>query len=423
MFSPPAVKQIRHEHDYLGDFQAEIPLYERAGPLIDFLSKWDSSSITLPERVQDQWIDLYEHGYIEIQDISLVQAWLSSLIQVGYKFPPLKRRHRNVVVMGQFNYADKPSIVDDVIFWTQKARETFCEVVAAGPFSNFQIATLNQNSIKTMSTAVTRDGIGGRKGYFSPLDNLRRTLLLYRNSSEIQGVLYVHDDGLMNVTELTQGVYPFPSSHILLTPSFVGKELKMNQFNLDVRNASARLPVEQVLAEASYRMFSDGRVETIDKKRQFDSFAEMHSTVPLRKWPHYNHPHCTGGQQELTRDPESLRYHEEDGSMLFLPFMQSDFMFVPLACVDEFTEAAELHLRHNIFIECAFPKVVDMVQRKTNVAVRPLNLCTEWNNMTKRGSPEMIESCMSVSATFGLVHPFKMSAGYKAYAEMFDMSQ
>ena len=88
-----------------------------------------------------------------------------------------------------------------------------------------------------------------------------------------------------------------------------------------------------------------------------------------------------------------------------------------------FTEAAELHLKHNIFIECAFPKVVDMIQRKTKVAVCPLNLCTEWNNMTKRGSPEMIESCMSVSANFGLVHPFKMSAGYKAYAEMFDMSQ
>ena len=244
VFAPPTIEQIRNEHTYLGDFQAELPLYKKAGPLIDFLTKWDSSSNTLPDRIQDLWIDLYEYGYIEMQDISLVQEWLGALIQVGYEFPPLKRRHRNVALMGQFNYADKPSIVRDVIFWAQKARETFCEVVAAGPFSNFQIATLNQNLIKTISTAVTRDGIGGRKGYFSPLDNLKRTLLLYRNSSKIQGVLYVHDDGLMNVTELTQGTYPFPSSHILLTPSFVGKE---------PQNESVQLGCPQCLRASSDR--------------------------------------------------------------------------------------------------------------------------------------------------------------------------
>ena len=170
-------------------------------------------------------------------------------------------------------------------------------------------------------------------------------------------------------------------------------------------------------------MFSDGRVETIDKKRQFDPFTEMHSTVPLRKWPHYNHPHCTGGQQEMTRDPESLKYHEEDGSMLFLPFMQSDFMFVPTACVDEIHRGCRTSSEAQHFHRVRVSQSCGHDSEKNNVAVRPINLCTEWNNMTKRGSSEMIESCMSVSANFGLVHPFKMSAGYKSYAEMLDISQ
>jgi hypothetical protein len=38
-----------------------------------------------------------------------------------------------VAVMGQFNYADRPTVVEDVIFWTQKNRERFATVVAAQP--------------------------------------------------------------------------------------------------------------------------------------------------------------------------------------------------------------------------------------------------------------------------------------------------
>eukprot|EP00979_Chaetoceros_neogracilis_P008868 scaffold1987_cov236-Chaetoceros_neogracile.AAC.8 len=147
IFSPPKIVQERNEHNYLGDFNAEQDLYDKSGKLIEHLSQWDSDHDTVPERMLELWIDMYERGYIEIDDVYAVQMWLGALAQVGYEFPPLKRRHRNVAVMGQFNYADKPSIVRDVIYWTQKNRERFDTVVAAGPFSRRQMKKFEDNSI------------------------------------------------------------------------------------------------------------------------------------------------------------------------------------------------------------------------------------------------------------------------------------
>ncbi|KAL9178473.1 hypothetical protein ACHAXT_003803, partial [Thalassiosira profunda] len=120
VFSPSIVTQERNDHDYRKDFNAEHDLYEKAEKLIEYLREWDSSDDTVPARMESLWIDLYECGYIEIEDVFSVQLWLQALAQVGYDFPSLKRRHRNVVLMGQFNYADSESTVDDVIFWTQK---------------------------------------------------------------------------------------------------------------------------------------------------------------------------------------------------------------------------------------------------------------------------------------------------------------
>lgn len=56
---------------------------------------------------------IYERRYIEVDDVYAVQMWLGALVQAGYSFPTIKRRFRNVAVMGQFNYADSPSVKDE----------------------------------------------------------------------------------------------------------------------------------------------------------------------------------------------------------------------------------------------------------------------------------------------------------------------
>ena len=44
---------------------------------------------TLPGRLEELYILLYEFGVLELDDVTLVQAWITDLLRVGYKFPQL----------------------------------------------------------------------------------------------------------------------------------------------------------------------------------------------------------------------------------------------------------------------------------------------------------------------------------------------
>ncbi|KAL7551578.1 hypothetical protein ACHAWF_014761 [Thalassiosira exigua] len=394
VFSPPAVSQDRNDHDYLADFNAEQDLYERAGPLIEYLREWDCHMCdTVPKRMEALWINLYERGYIEIDDVYAVQMWLEVLAQVGYNFPPLKRRFRNVAVMGQFNYADRISTVKDVIFWAQKWREHFHTVVAAGPFSENQMKLLEKNSI-------TASLSNSDAGYISPLKNTMDMLLAYKNSTRIEAVLYVHDDGIINITELSRRRYPFPTSDI------------MNTATTHERHGGI------------YRAFPDGHTETANKSTVFESFDAMFEwyVKSYGMWNHFNTGYCGRGQMKLAADSASDTYRESDGSILYPFFEQSDFAYIPTKYTDEFAKAADLHMKHGIFIECAFPKIWDMLLKKTDAKIREVELCTSWGG--DRNSKEMVDRCeMSSDSPMGFIHPFKISTGYREFSEVFDRVQ
>ena len=323
VFSHPKVVQERNEHNYLQDFNAEQDLYNKAGKLVDFLSDWDSENNNIPDRMEALWIDLYEHGYIEVEDVYAVQMWLGALSQVGYQYPPLKRRHRNVAVMGQFNFADRETTVDDVIFWTQKTRERFQSVVAAGPFSEDQIQALQDNSITVQKGDPDA-------GVVSPLRNLMNVLLSFKNSTKIEGVLYAHDNAILNDTELSLGQYPFETSRII--------------HNMPHYRTNP--------GPLSFRAFPDGHVESFKKEpgSLFVNVSEFyeHATV---QWGHFVQPYCAPALVNFAKDPHSQQYRDSDGSSLFTGQAQSDFMFVPLEFAELFAEAAELLLQYGIFIE------------------------------------------------------------------------
>ncbi len=90
VFGPPRVVQERNAHNILADMNAELDLYFRSGSLIQFLDEWKGSGDNIPERMENLWIDLFERGYIEENDIKMVQLWLLALIEAGYDFPALK---------------------------------------------------------------------------------------------------------------------------------------------------------------------------------------------------------------------------------------------------------------------------------------------------------------------------------------------
>ena len=69
-------------------------LYAKSDALLDFLSSWDcvADTTTVPAWMECLWMDLYEQGYIQANDVKLLQSWLTVLSQIGYEFPPLSKR-------------------------------------------------------------------------------------------------------------------------------------------------------------------------------------------------------------------------------------------------------------------------------------------------------------------------------------------
>lgn len=90
VFSSPIVAQYRNVHNYLADFDSEQHLYMRTGRLIEQLSDWKPVANSLPGRIEELWVMLYERDYIQLNDVLIVQTWLRALFDAGYKFPALK---------------------------------------------------------------------------------------------------------------------------------------------------------------------------------------------------------------------------------------------------------------------------------------------------------------------------------------------
>jgi hypothetical protein len=90
VFVPPRITQYRKAHSLIGDMNAEGDLYIKAERLSEFVSDWKTSLPSVPARMEALWIDLYERGYMEIDDVKMVQLWPGALVQIGYHFrtPP-----------------------------------------------------------------------------------------------------------------------------------------------------------------------------------------------------------------------------------------------------------------------------------------------------------------------------------------------
>jgi len=88
-FAAPWVTQYRNAHNLLGDFNSEVPLYQQAGALVDALLAWRPQSDSVPGRLEELYIFMYERTIIGLGDVQLAQAWLNDLVGLGYSFPML----------------------------------------------------------------------------------------------------------------------------------------------------------------------------------------------------------------------------------------------------------------------------------------------------------------------------------------------
>ena len=85
-FVSPWVDQLRNSHDFLGDFVAETPLYEKSGALVSFLLANSCSTLEKKElplqAMLNLYKDLYEIGVVEEKDVTLASAWTKDLVSI-----------------------------------------------------------------------------------------------------------------------------------------------------------------------------------------------------------------------------------------------------------------------------------------------------------------------------------------------------
>jgi len=79
IFRNCGVRHDRSAHDFMKDFGAEVPLFKRAGPLVDFLNALEPPSRITASVIFDRWKLMYDYGIIEKSDVEYVEAYLNDL--------------------------------------------------------------------------------------------------------------------------------------------------------------------------------------------------------------------------------------------------------------------------------------------------------------------------------------------------------
>jgi len=408
-FLPPDITQKRNPHDLMADMDAERDLYHKTSVLIHFLNDWIPETETVPGRMEELWISLYERGYIEEEDVRLVQLWLSALIESGYDFNMLRRRDRqhHVVLMGQYNYDHD---ANKLRFWNQKWREVFDIVEVRGPFPDEKIATLRAAGINAHKG-------GEDNGYFSPIVNFLSSLSMHSENPRVEGVIYLHDDAILDMSQLTRGHQKIPTDQIMLSGNPISDPTLPSFYTLYKNNTGAEHDrykyIFKGMTDAEYQPYENPQTYYHDS---IDSLLNaLKEKIPWL-WAR-----CVHEQFAVLHDPRSSNYLDADGGLGCPYFSQSDFMFIPTTLTRQFSEVAQLLIEKAVFLECAVPHIAKLLlEHVEGASVRTINLCTTWNG-TKRGKSLMISDCMKEEDLPSMYHPLKVNLmGERIWDDVFD---
>jgi len=426
-FMGPVVVQVRNAHDYLADMDAEIPLYERAGPLIAYLRDWDyeDAGNNFEGAMERLYADLYEREIIEWNDIQLIQLWLSTLDAVGYKFPSIdkadvqhfggvctdvkdrqikmpKPRYDNVVLVGQFNYNTD---VHYVMHWVKRWSEIFEHVQVRGPFNATNISILRQNGVNVFWG-------DGDAGYYSPMKNLAQTLKMYADDKRIRGVLLSHDDLIFNVTHLES--LGFPSSTDILSQAYPN------------------------VVESPYLEFTNSYKYRRFGKSEFHNVSDFNfgkgegvRLVPWRWWKY-----CLPGFANATSvDPRASKFAGKDGTVAMYANSVGDFAYIPTSLAKPFAEMADWLVDNHVFLECGMPTLVGHLKERHNATPKFVHYCTSFSR-NRRDYTMWLPGCirgdkqgnfyfpqrLKPVPPFGLYHPVKLSDhGTRVWDTHFDL--
>ena len=92
--------QERNPHNYESDFAAELPLYRKskafASLVVDkYVKKKNQNFLEdFPKSIEELWIDLYERGFVEIEDVRLVKVKFISIKNKMNITPTIKNTNK-----------------------------------------------------------------------------------------------------------------------------------------------------------------------------------------------------------------------------------------------------------------------------------------------------------------------------------------
>jgi len=385
-FGRPRVTQHRNAHNYLADMQAESDIYFKTAQLIDFLSKWKDTSTSLPQAVEKLWIALYERTYIEIKDVVAMQLWLSAIADSGYIFPPLQATNTlqyslplaSTTLLIHFNYnTNLEQSEQSVNMWSQLCPES--NIILALPHTDSAAAHGGNNEgvgavypIPEKANATVRTiRYVSDKGFYSPLYNIIKVI---QESTKTNGVLYVHDDMLLSASLL---------SEIETTDNWVAT-------------------VEADTSVVPFQWLRNG------------TFA---GPLPPDSW--WWKTRCMSKFSELARDPRMHRFWG-DKTSLDLKVGPSDMLYVNTrnrTQMHEFTAILDIFAHHQLFLECALPSAVAIMQQNHAVRVRLVKLCTTWKT-DDRNNPDKWP-CIG-DKTYSAFHPVKQRMKNNQWAARFE---
>ena len=307
--------------------------------------------------------------------------------------PESDRKFDNVLLLGQFNYDTNVSLVQH---WARRWSQVFSNIHVQGPFSPDNLEALRQCGIQAFYGEDDR-------GYYSPMKNFGDSLKAAAQVEGIIGVMYVHDDLLVNMTNLVELGFPWEST--------VMSQLMERDY---------RRPIIRI----------DGRNEVVHyyfpRKNRIKEYVQNVSNAtdqgPFTRWRWWKE--VLPGALELSKDKRAEPYL--DGEMFpFYGNAVGDFGYVPTKFASEFSFLADMMVEHHVFLEIGMPTLMGLMSRKFNANHKFAEYCTNTYNrwaplvwvpaciLAERGDTpcerEYFPKPELPTAPFSLYHPIKMS--------------
>ena len=226
-------------------------------------------------------------------------------------------RH-STLLMGQFNYnVPFHSLLTWHALWSSVfSRYGVANIVCYGPFS---AETLTRGTDVGFNLKMSN----ADRGFVSPIHNLIEALRNYRKHSFLTGLLYVHDDMLMDVAQLPA---------VLIGHAHAGLRYG---FAHETACTGSRYTVDEKVKDKWFRSWPSNLTFAAMRRAEADPRA-----------------------QDFKDDDGRLRWHN--------PSSGSDAAYVPLSLAHSFLHVGQWLVDNNVFLEIAMPNIFHFIVQRRN---------------------------------------------------------